>query len=72
MKDNLIILGSVTYAMKSKDILMRHGINSYIQRSKKTKEFGCGYGVYIPTGAEKAEHILRENGIRILAITYKE
>ena len=63
----LIVVSSVTYAMKGRDLLFRHGIQGYIERLPKTGETGCGYGIYVPRGADGAERILRENHIRVLA-----
>ena len=62
----MIVVSSVTYALKSKEILFEHGIRAYVERIPKTKETGCGYGVYVPKGADEAEQILREHEIRIL------
>ena len=59
--------------MKGRDILLHHGINGYVERSRKSKEqYGCGYGIYIPRKADEAEQILRQNGIRILARTERD
>ena len=62
----LIMVSSVTYAMKARELLLRHGIRGYVQRIPRTAETGCGYGVYVPDGADAAERILRENDFRIL------
>lgn len=62
----ILILSSITYAMKSRELLFRFGIRAYVERLPRTKETGCGYGVYVPNGIEEAERILRENGVRIL------
>ena len=62
----LIVVSSVTYAMKGRDLLVRHGIRGYVERIPKTGETGCGYGIYVPRGADAAERILRENRIRVL------
>lgn len=63
----MILVSSVTYAMKSRDILFQHGIRAYVERSPRTKEnVGCGYGIYVPENADKAESILRGMGIKIL------
>lgn len=72
MGENLIIAGSVTYALKGKDLLLKHGIKSYIERNTRTREYGCGYALYIPNNFEKAEKLLRDNNIKILAIIAKE
>ena len=62
----LIVVRSVTYAMKGRDLLFRHGIRGYVERIPKTGDTGCGYGIYVPQGADAAERILRENRIRVL------
>ncbi len=62
----VIVLSSVTYAMKSRELLFRYGIRAYIERLPRTKETGCGYGVYVPVGILEAERILKENGVRVL------
>lgn len=52
--------------MKGKEILFGYGIRSYVERIPKTREAGCGYGVYVPDRTDEAERILRENGIRVI------
>ncbi|MFI3324974.1 MAG: putative Se/S carrier-like protein [Clostridia bacterium] len=72
MKEKLIIVGSITYALKAKDILLKHGIKSYIERNTKTREYGCGYSIFIPNKFEQAETLLREFNVKILAIIERE
>ena len=63
----LLVVSSVTYAMKSRDLLSARGLfRAYVERIPRTRETGCGYGVYVPQGADEAERILKENGVRIL------
>ncbi len=62
----LFVVSSVTYAMKSKELLFRRGIRAYVERIPPENGKGCGYGVYVPEGADSAEAVLRENGIKIL------
>lgn len=62
----LIMVSSVTYAMKAKELLIHYGIQGYVERIPKTEETGCGYGIYVPQDPDAAERILRENKIRIL------
>ena len=33
---------------------------------------GCGYGVYVPQGADEAETVLRENNIKLLGRVEEE
>lgn len=62
----LLVVSSITYAMKSRDLLTARGFRAYVERIPRTRETGCGYGVYVPRGADEAEGILREHGVRIL------
>ena len=62
----LIVVSSVTYALKSKEILFERGIRAYVERIPQTKETGCGYGVYVPNDTDEAERILRDHEIKIL------
>lgn len=62
----LLVVSSVTYAMKARELLLHSGIKGYVERIPKTAETGCGYGVYVPEGADAAEKILQDNHIRIL------
>lgn len=63
----VILLGSITYAMKSRDILSRYGIKSYVERTPNTQDrLGCGYGIYVPDRTDQAEDILSNSGIQVL------
>ena len=37
----LIVVSSVTYALKSRDLLFQRGIKAYIERLPRTRESGC-------------------------------
>ncbi len=70
---SFFIVNSITYAMKSRDILLKYGISSYVERSRKHRDqYGCGYGVYVPGKAEQAQRILEKHGIKILARTERD
>ena len=73
MKNELILLPSVTYAMKAKSILDQYKIRSYIQRTPKSVSIkSCGYCLYVPDKTDEAEKLLREKGIRILGRAERE
>lgn len=73
MKKELILLPSVTYAMKSKSILDQYHIRSYIQRTpKNTGVKSCGYCLFVPNRTDEAEKLLREKGVRILGRAERE
>lgn len=63
----LLVVSSVTYAIKSREVLSARGVRAYVERIPQSAEAGCGYGVYVPERTDEAERILREHGIRILA-----
>ncbi len=64
----VIVLSSVTYALKAQELLKSNGIYSNITRSKAVKSVrGCGYGIsFDETAAEKAQSLLVKNGIPII------
>ncbi len=61
----VIVVSSVTYALKSRDLLFKKGIKSYVERLPHTRESGCGYGVYVPAHTDEAERFLREAGVKV-------
>lgn len=67
MNNELILLPSVTYAMKAKSVLDQYHIRSYIQRTpKNTGIRSCGYCLFVPVRTDEAEELLRAKGIRVL------
>ncbi len=73
MKKELILVPSVTYAMKAKSILDQYNIRSFIQRTpKNTGIKSCGYCLFVPNEADKAELLLRKKGVRILGRAERE
>lgn len=67
MNNELILLPSVTYAMKAKSILEKYKIRSYIQRTpRNTPIKACGYCLFVPDNTEEAEYLLRKSGVRVL------
>lgn len=73
MNNELILLPSVTYAMKAKSILDKYRIRSYIQRTpRNTPIKSCGYCLFVPDKTDEAERILRKSGVRILGRASRE
>lgn len=67
MNNELILLPSVTYAMKAKSILDKYKIRSYIQRTpRNTPIKSCGYCLFVPEKTDEAEKLLRKSGVRVL------
>ncbi|MDD5952104.1 MAG: DUF3343 domain-containing protein [Oscillospiraceae bacterium] len=73
MNRSFFILNSITYAMKSRDLLLHYGISANVERSRKGREkYGCGFGIYVPKRADEAEQILKKHNIRILDRTERD
>ncbi|MBE6823966.1 MAG: DUF3343 domain-containing protein [Ruminococcaceae bacterium] len=67
MEKQLLLVPSVTYAMKAKNILDRYKLKSYIERTPKTHQvYSCGYCLFVPQNVETAYDILLRNGIKII------
>ncbi len=72
MKKYIITTGTVTYAIKGKDILKRNGIKARVERIMSGKgSSGCGYSIIIENDFEKALGLLKSNGIKILEVNEK-
>ena len=73
MKNELILMPSVTYAMKAKSILDKYHIRSYIQRTPRSAQVrSCGYCLFVPDKTDEAEKLLRKGGVRILGRASRE
>jgi hypothetical protein len=69
MKRYFIITGTVTYAIKGRNILRSMGYTSEIRRlTDISGNVGCGYGVYTNCEPLKAKEIFAANGIKFLSV----
>ena len=64
MSVTIIGVGSVTNAMRGKDLLATRGIRAYIQRKPETNN-GCGYRLTVYAHGEQAVQYLKQAGIRV-------
>ncbi len=61
-----IKVGSVTYAMKGRDLLQRNGYKAYLTRNPHPHEDeGCGYVIYVNNIDKQCFDILKRNGIKV-------
>ena len=66
MGRKLIMVSSITYAIKGRDILKRHGYNAYIEKTPAGLDSaGCGYSIFINGDLNRAEEILNSSGIKL-------
>ncbi len=69
----LIMVSSINYAIKGKQILSSYGIKSEIERTpKRSASTGCGYSLYVPERTDEAEEILISKGIKIKGRSERE
>jgi hypothetical protein len=67
LKYEPILVSSITYAIKGRDLLRSMGMKAYIERSKGQLEHGgCGYQIYVDGDFLRAKQILRDHHVRIL------
>ncbi len=70
MKKHYITTGTVTYAIKGRDLLRKYGFAAKIERiSSGSAGIGCGYNIVISGNIEKAVDLLKNAGVKILEIS---
>lgn len=64
----IIVLSSITYALKAQELLKNNGIYANVTRSRTVKNVrGCGYGLsFDPALTEKAQELIIKAGIPIV------
>lgn len=66
MKKVIIKVGSVTYAMKAKNILQQYGMRAKVIKTVSTKKnVGCGYSVSVENPKQNVAELLRREGITV-------
>ena len=68
MKRYIIATGTVTYALKGRDLLRKNGFSAKIERITGDKTLGCGYVIVVTGNADEAQRLLNLNGVKILKI----
>ena len=65
MAKDLIVVKSITYAMRGQQVLNNYGLSAYIERTTGER-YGCGYSIRVkPDQVNQAVHILSDHGIRV-------
>lgn len=66
---NIVLFGSLTWAMRAQKILEQHGARSAIKKiAHNPKLGGCGYGLELSGSLPEALHTLRAHKIPIIDI----
>ena len=69
----MIVVSSITYAIRSRDILRRSGYRVSLEKLPANGGYsGCGQGVCVIGDVGEAAEILRNNGIKITSISYPD
>jgi len=70
MKRYRISTSSVTYAIKTKDLLRRNGFKATVERSNLDYgKKGCSYSVVVEGNLFNIQNVLRNVGVKINEIT---
>ena len=68
-----IQVGTMSQAIKAKQVLERHGVRAYLRRTSQTSgQGGCGYRVSVVAYTPDIAMWLREEGVTILGIKGRE
>ena len=69
MCNQMIVMSSVTYAIKGRDILKTKGYRVAIDRLPPGPQRpGCGYGVCVTGDLNSAVAVLQQNGVKIVDV----
>ncbi len=69
MKRYSVATGTVTYAIKGRDLLRKKGYKVSVERKSGEKIHGCGYAIIFEGDIKTATEILSKGGIKILEIS---
>ncbi len=64
----MVITGTVTYAVKGRDLLRSQGYKASIERVTAGERIGCGYGILTFGDIEKIREVLERGRVKILEI----
>ncbi|MEG0271782.1 MAG: putative Se/S carrier-like protein [Hydrogenoanaerobacterium sp.] len=70
MEKSIIIVKSITYAMRGQQLLNNYGVSAYLERNiGAASKYGCGYSLRVATAdTQNAAALLRSAGIRVVDI----
>ena len=68
MEKIAISTGTVTYAIKGRDLLKKIGIKAYVERAVGPEKIGCGYRIIAVGNRQKILDVLNQNSIKILDV----
>lgn len=73
MGKHLIMVGSITHAIRGRDLLREKGFKAYIEKTPgRLDSAGCGYSISFVENPELALQIITSAGIKVLGTTERE
>ena len=73
MSKPILLVNSITFAIKGQELLKQHGISSRIIRNPEFKAIGgCGYGIMPFSDVMVAQNILMRGGVKVIRIVQAE
>ena len=70
MKQYRISTGTITYAIKGRDLLRHHGYKVGIERGMpQSGAHGCGYSIIVYGSIEKPLELLHKAGVKVLDVS---
>ena len=68
----LYVVGSLSNAMRGKQLLGSRGIQSYVRKVKASDRYGCGYGLSVARMSVDAPRLLREGGVTVIDVQRRD
>ena len=69
MNKYIISTGTITYAIKGRDLLRQKGFTAHIERrTTGLSSAGCGYNIVFKGNLDAAKTLLLDAGVKILGI----
>lgn len=69
MENNLIMFNSLTFAIRSRDLLQKNRIDARLVRTPvNLRNRSCGYSLLITNRFDEAKSLILKNGISIIGV----
>lgn len=66
--ENIINTGTITYALRGRDLLRNKGYKAYMKRNVGKGAVGCGYTIITACPKREIISLFAENGIKYVSI----
>ena len=73
MSNQLILVSSITYAIKGRDLLRSQGFKAYIEKTPgKLDTHGCGYSIVTAAETSRVLPLLQQAGVKVLGVSPRD